>query len=120
MYIILNHFFYDSDSFGILIQTCIFLICYFKQLLDKTHFHIFHISTYELLVHPCYQNLSLEYFGDNSKVSGLFFFSLWGTLLFFIKKKDCQVRKEFQLFSFDMFYEYGHYEITYNFILKKN
>ena len=42
--------------FGILIQTCIFFIYSFKQLLDKTyfHYHIFHnlIFTYGLLVHP--------------------------------------------------------------------
>ena len=30
------------------------------------------------------------------------------------------LKNNFQLFSFDMFYEFGHYEITYNFILKKN
>ena len=82
--------------FGILIQTCIFLIYSFKQLFDKTyfHYHIFHPYFYLWITsssYTCYQNLSLEYFGANSKVSAIF---IYGEHYFsFIKKNDYQVKE---------------------------
>ena len=78
--------------FGILIQTRIFFIFSFEELLDRPAFIIIFFTNIILHLwitsssYTCYQNLSLKYFGDNSRVSGI---SACGEhYLYFMKKKD--------------------------------
>ena len=94
LYIILNHLFYDSYGFwyfdsDMYISDFLFWTVAWQNYL---HYHIFHTLILHLWItsssYTCYQNLSLKYFGDNSRVSGI---SACGEhYLSFMKNKDCK------------------------------
>ena len=78
LYIILNQLFYDSYSFWYLDSDMYISDFLFWTVAWQTyfHYHIFHNLILHLWItsssYTCYQNLSLKYFGDNSRVSGIY------------------------------------------------
>ena len=108
LYIILNQLFYDSYGFWYF-DSYMYISNFLFWIVDwQTYFryYIFHNLILHLWItsssYTCYQNLSLKYFCDNSRVSGIF---VCGEHHFYcMKKKDCKVKNNFNLFSFDMIY----------------